>query len=117
MNSPAERENILGRIREALRIKAPVPGGHVPNSATGGRDSSGPPSQQARAWLPAVRPTVDERFALLAKNAADLKAGFHLLTNAEEAAAILQKLRDEEKWKKVRSYGSLHFQHHGLRGS
>jgi L-lactate dehydrogenase complex protein LldG len=97
-----ERENILGRIREALKDKAPLPGsqghGHGPRSAA-------PPAAQAREWLPAVGKSVEEQFALFARNCADLKADFQRLGSREELKAALVKIRDAEKWERVASHG------------
>ncbi len=89
-----EREKILGRIREALKVEAHVPGGHVPGTAPG------KPSTP-REWLPAVGQTVDEQLALFAKNAAALKADFQLLNSVEEARAAIVRLRDTEKWQRI----------------
>ena len=96
----SERENILGRIREALQTQAPRPGshgeevGHAPMSA----------ATTARQWLPAVGPTTAEQFELFARNAADLRADFQLLHSREELKAALAKIRDAEKWQRVASH-------------
>ncbi|MEY4918091.1 MAG: hypothetical protein RL616_2004, partial [Verrucomicrobiota bacterium] len=75
-----EREKILGRIREALKMEAPAPGvhGHAPATST---------VSTPRKWLPLVGQTVDEQLALFAKNSAELKTDFQLLNSAEEARA------------------------------
>jgi L-lactate dehydrogenase complex protein LldG len=98
----SERDNILGRIREALQVKAPLPGSHgtVFEPAT-----AEPPVAHAREWLPAVGPTSAEQFELFAKNCADLKADFQLLSSREELPAALLKLRDAEKWRQAASHG------------
>jgi L-lactate dehydrogenase complex protein LldG len=98
----SEREKILGRIREALKVKAPLPGSHggLPVQA-----SADPPTSHAREWLPSVGSSVEEQFALFAKNAADLKADFQLLAGRDELKAALVKLRDVEKWQRVASHG------------
>jgi L-lactate dehydrogenase complex protein LldG len=100
----SERENILVRIREALKVPAPLP---VPGSY-GDRSvhaSAEPPASHAREWLPSVGASVVEQFELFAKNAADLKADFQLLANRDELKAALAKLRDAEKWSRVASHG------------
>jgi L-lactate dehydrogenase complex protein LldG len=98
-----ERENILGRIREALRHPAPMPGTHdapagMPHSPTE------PPGAQARDWLPAVGSSEAEQFELFAKHCADLKADFRRLARLEELPAALAKIRDEENWQRIASH-------------
>jgi len=97
----SEREKILGRIREALQVKAPMPGSHGDASE---HLSDEPPVAHARNWLPAVGKTSAERFELFAKNAADLKADFQLLNSREELKTALIKIRDAEKWQRVASH-------------
>jgi L-lactate dehydrogenase complex protein LldG len=97
----SERENILGRIREALQISAPLPGSHGETSAHTHTES---PASHAREWLPSVGATVAEQFALFAKNAADLKADFQLLASRDELPAALKKMAAAEKWSRVASH-------------
>ncbi|HWI58475.1 MAG TPA: lactate utilization protein [Bacillota bacterium] len=99
----SEREKILGRIREALRVPAPAPGAAHPGAAP--VHNGAPPSAHARQWLPAVGASPEERLALFRKNATDLKADFHLVNSREELATALLSLRDAEKWKKVGAHG------------
>ena len=98
----SERENILGRIREALQSKAPFPGVHGETVAPVSAES---PASHAREWLPSVGASMDEQFNLFARNAADLKADFQLLASREELKTALLKLRDAEKWARVASHG------------
>jgi L-lactate dehydrogenase complex protein LldG len=95
----SERENILARIREALRVPAPRPE-HAHSSGTQAPVSA-VPSSHAREWLPAVGETFDERLSRFQKTAANLKANFHLLRNRDELGGVLLGLRDAEAWKKV----------------
>jgi L-lactate dehydrogenase complex protein LldG len=88
-----ERDKILGRVREALREKAHVPGTHGGGAPTA--------ESSPRRWLPKVGDSVDERFALFARNAAELKADFQLLGSVEEMREALVKLRDRDNWKRV----------------
>jgi L-lactate dehydrogenase complex protein LldG len=96
-----EREKILARVREALKKKAPVPGGHgdallplFPQSSAAG----------ARKWLPKVGKTTDEQFALFAKNANELKADFQPLNSEEEMRQALLRLSKAERWERVASH-------------
>ncbi len=94
-----EREKILGRIQEALAVQAPPPGdAHQPVPAS----SNGEPiTANARQWLPSVGQTFEARLELFRKNAAALKAAFHLVGSREELAGVLLGLRDAEGWQKI----------------
>jgi L-lactate dehydrogenase complex protein LldG len=91
MNS-GKREEILGRIREALRAPAPRPhDGHDGAAAASGR-------VQPRDWLPAVSRDAEGQLALFQKNCAQLKTDLHLVAGVEEAAKALVNLRDAHQW-------------------
>ena len=92
-----ERENILGRIREALKVPSPRPsdvhaGSHarVPVNVT---------SAGFREWLPPVGASFEERLALFRKNAANLKADFRFTSSAAESSRLLRELCESEGWK------------------
>jgi L-lactate dehydrogenase complex protein LldG len=91
----SERENILGRIREALVRPAPRPGHHSSGSPAGASTAN------ARAWLPGVGDTFDQRLTLFRQNAALLKAEFYVLNDLEQLAGSLTSLRDAERWQRV----------------
>jgi L-lactate dehydrogenase complex protein LldG len=91
-----ERDNILGRIREALRVPAMHPGSSDP--------AAEPPAAHAREWLPAVGDTLEEQFALFATNCADLRADFHRVSDREALKATLLKIREAEKWQRVATH-------------
>jgi L-lactate dehydrogenase complex protein LldG len=91
MNS-GKREDILGRIREALRMPAARPHqGHDGAPAPLGR-------VQPRAWLPAVPADAEGQLALYQKNCAQLKTDLQLVTGIEEAAKALVDLRHAHQW-------------------
>jgi len=94
----SEKEQILARVREALKSPAPYPGdAHAhPKPASGLAASNA-----SRQWLPAVGETFEGRIELFQKNAADLKAAFYLVEGWEEASGVLMKLRDQEGWQRV----------------
>ena len=101
MNS-GKREDILGRIREGLRVPAPRP-----HDEHGG--VAGPLDQrQPRAWLPAVSPDAEGQLALFGKNCVQLRTDFQLVAGVEEAAKTLVNLRDRHQW----TVGAAH--HHPL---
>ncbi len=93
-----EREKILGRVREALAVKAPKP-----HSGLGGHPEPtvGPNGANARQWLPAVGEGFEARLALFSENATKLKADFLLLESEQDLNRRLLELRDAEGWKKV----------------
>jgi len=98
----SEREAILGRIREALTVPAPVPGAH-------GDGASDPVSEAEAAihisdWLPPVGESFEDQARLFAANSTDLKTDFHLLDNREAMLAKLQSIALEDGWKKVGSH-------------
>ena len=99
-----ERENILGRIREALTLPAPVPGTH-------GVSSSHPVSETEAAkhiseWLPTVGQSFEERVELFRTNSADLKSDFRLVASREEAITQLREIAVAEGWKKIAAHAS-----------
>lgn len=97
----SEREKILGRIREALQAKAPVPGAH---SVSFKHTSTGLPISDARDWLPPVDASVTAQFELFAINSADLKVDFQLLANCVDLKVALAKIAAIEKWSRVASH-------------
>ncbi len=111
-----EREKILTRIREALKVPAPRPGTHAPASHLPVPGVPSLPSLrvppptaapvEARRWLPKVGPSFPEQLALFAQNAADLKAHFQVFADWTELSAALVQLRDTENWQRVASHQS-----------
>ena len=98
----SEREIILGRIREALQTKAPLPDSHGEPAAA--HTSAESPASHAREWLPLVGDSVEAHLDLFAKNCADLKADFQLLASRDELKAALAKLAAAEKWSRIASH-------------
>ncbi len=97
-----EREQILGRVREALKLEAPRPGHHGHDADHAPRTAS--PSSRAGEWLPRVDDSADGQLAAFAVNCLDLKAEFFLLNGADEVKAHLQKLAQADGWKKVATH-------------
>jgi L-lactate dehydrogenase complex protein LldG len=93
-----EREKIMARVREALKVPAHFPGAHgsAPLPVSAQSSAAG-----ARQWLPKVGESIDEQFTLFAKNAAELKADFQLLDSVDEMRHALVRLRDTERWERV----------------
>jgi L-lactate dehydrogenase complex protein LldG len=88
------REIILGRIREALKIAAPHPAFHG-----GPMESPIPASPQK--WLPPVGQTLEQQIELFGKNAGDLKAEFRACASIGEAVQHLKSLAAAGGWKKI----------------
>jgi L-lactate dehydrogenase complex protein LldG len=95
-----EREKILGRIREALRVAAPRPG-HQAKDTAGEQHRDGPPSERAREWLPAVGSAPEEQLSLFRKMAIDLKAEVVVVKGEPELMQAIQSMAAVEGWKKV----------------
>jgi len=98
----SERDNILGRIREALKTKAPQPG--TPDETD---PLPEPPASGARQWLPPVGRNFKDSVELFSINAMDLKTGFHLMTSSDEMRQALLHLRDSEGWKSAACHSGL----------
>jgi L-lactate dehydrogenase complex protein LldG len=111
----SERDQILGRVREALRVFAPLPGSHDPPTAVIPVEVKGSApvlaaergNETAHAagktsdWLPLVGASFAERADLFRRNALDLKADFQLFDDAGQAHAHLRALAAAEGWRKI----------------
>jgi len=95
-----EREKILARVREALKVTAPLPGSHGETLLA----TSTKTIFAARQWLPKVGESFDEQLALFAKNTAELKADFQLLAIREELKAALAQISAAENWKRIATH-------------
>ena len=94
-----ERENILGRIGEALRLTAPQPG-H--------RDPAEPlrtAATAAREWLPVVEEQTEARWALFARKSVELKTTLVLCDSPSDATAKLLEIAGAENWQRVACHG------------
>jgi L-lactate dehydrogenase complex protein LldG len=96
-----EREKILSRIREALKVQAPLPGSdndvHTPISVL-------PLASSPQQWLPKVGKSFEEQLVLFQNNAAELKADFQLIANRDELKTMLTKMSASEQWKRAASH-------------
>ncbi len=119
-----EREKILARVREALKVAAPLPSSHGAGSATvpvatrrrpadgdemfveTTNTAGGTPAlpSSARQWLPKVGESFDEQLALFAKNAVELRADFQLLASRDELKTALAKISAAENWKRIATH-------------
>jgi L-lactate dehydrogenase complex protein LldG len=97
----SERVRILGRIREALRVPAPVPGGHERDH---GQVTEAEAAQHISEWLPEVPDTFEERVELFRTNALELRAEFHLFRDFQELETHLRQCATEAHWQKIASH-------------
>lgn len=89
----SERDSILTRIREALRLQAPA------------RHGRGLPTLvEQRRVLPPVGKSEADWFALFAKNATELRATCKRVQDLGEVTAALCALRDAEGWRRVATH-------------
>jgi L-lactate dehydrogenase complex protein LldG len=94
----SERENILGRISEALKLSAPVPGAHGKAHPAGAHAGE---RHTAREWLPPVGDTQQALIDLFRANSTDLKTDFRLLERPSQLIPELKALAASEGWKKI----------------
>jgi len=97
MNS-GKREDILGRIREALRVPAPrLHAGH-------GAAPAPIVPIQPRAWLPAVPPDEEGLLVLFQRNCVQLKTDLQLVSGIAAATRTMVNLRDAHQWTAVAAH-------------
>jgi L-lactate dehydrogenase complex protein LldG len=89
------REVILGRIREALKIAAP------PALNEGPTGLAAPLPAAPAKWLPPVGGTPDEHIELFRRNAEELKAEFYDCAALNDAIQYLKKLAATGGWTKI----------------
>ncbi|HVU07209.1 MAG TPA: lactate utilization protein [Verrucomicrobiae bacterium] len=86
------REIILGRIREALKIAAPHPA--LENSQAGSL-------RYFQQWLPPVGEMLEEQIELFQENSKSLKTDFRVCVDVNEAIQFVKTLAAENGWKKI----------------
>jgi L-lactate dehydrogenase complex protein LldG len=91
-------EEIIGRIKEALRFKASSPS-HVKAAPPAGRNGPTP-----RAWLPLVPADHAGWVETFARNCAELRTQYYRLTSLSEIAGKLSELKIAEGWKLIASH-------------
>lgn len=97
-----DREAVLARIQEALRV--PAPRHHEKPSMAPGSAVTAP----FREWLPQVGPLEDDRIAVFSKLSEALKTEFCVCDSIESAARQISTLAEAGGWKAIASHaGSL----------
>jgi L-lactate dehydrogenase complex protein LldG len=98
-----DRDQILARIREALKV--PAPRRHEAPSRPPATPTVTVPF---RDWLPQVGPTLDDHIALFAQMSAMLKTDFRVCDSVEQAAKQITEFAEEGGWKRLALHsGSL----------
>lgn len=90
-----ERDAILARIREALR---------VPAAGTEAQAPSHRPERNFTALLPRVGRTFEEWVAAFAAASRELRSEFQMLDSEAAAQAELERLRDTAGWRRVAAH-------------
>ncbi|MEI7731776.1 MAG: LUD domain-containing protein [Verrucomicrobiota bacterium] len=99
------REEILARVREALKEPAPAPGSGSHAAPTAAKSSSSGPTN-FKPWLPLVGATFEDWRAMFTKNADLLKATFKVVPSVEAAAAEIRQLATQGQWKTIATHHS-----------
>lgn len=96
MKSPnGDRSAILGRIKEALQVTAPL---HHPAERSAGNE---PTTAQFRRWLPPVGSNAEARLDLFTKQSELLRSELILCNDLDSAARELTKLAEAGEWKTI----------------
>jgi L-lactate dehydrogenase complex protein LldG len=93
-----DREAILGRVREALRIPAPLK--HPAERSAGGE----PTTAHFREWLPPVGPSLDEKLALFTKLSESLRSELIMCADLPQAATAVANLASADSWKTIATH-------------
>jgi L-lactate dehydrogenase complex protein LldG len=103
------RQTILARIREALRVPAPLP--HLKSHTAEAAAEPGAgglailPLEVARPWLPDGGDTLDERLAILVENLGKLRAVVHRVPDEAAAIDCVAAVARERDWRRVAWHG------------
>lgn len=106
----AARETILARVREALRMPAPLPhlAGHAPPTSPGPGGRPGLailPALAGRPWLPDGGDSPEESLQILAENLERLKARLFRVPDQAAAVDCLFAQARERDWRRVAFHG------------
>jgi L-lactate dehydrogenase complex protein LldG len=103
------RDTILARVREALRIPAPLPHlkshdaaqAAVPATANGHAALAVLPLEVAKPWLPDGGDTAEERITILSDNLEKLRAVVRRVSDLQAAAYFLGSLARDRGWQRL----------------
>ena len=94
----SQREEIIGRIKEALRFEAHRPG-HTHGASYGARTGATP-----REWLPIVPGDHEGQVEAFARNCGELRSRFFRLGDVSDVIDKLLELKNGEDWKLIASH-------------
>jgi L-lactate dehydrogenase complex protein LldG len=97
----SQRNEILGRIKEALRAEARRPK-HAGTSGNGARTGATP-----REWLPLVRNDLAGMAEAFARNCVELRTQYSRVASPAELVSRLLELKNAEGWKLIASHRAL----------
>jgi L-lactate dehydrogenase complex protein LldG len=97
------RDEILGRIREALQVAAPRPGAHDSNHSA---KLPLPGPEDFRKVVPVVSPVYEEQRSLFAKYSEMLKTEFKVVSTIEAAAEEIRQLAAAGQWQRIATHHS-----------
>ncbi len=98
-----ERESVMARIREALRVRAAGPGSHDQGGAPK-PNASGQPQRDFVPLLPKVGHTFEAMAEAFAAASKELRTDFHVVELEAGAHLLLGALRDAERWQRVAAH-------------
>ncbi len=96
--SSGSRDEVLGRIREALKVPAPRLHAQPALAVPGVQATKTSPF---REWMPKVGESVEEQVALFARVSEGLKTEFHVFENQNAAGQYLASLAAENGWQRL----------------
>lgn len=98
------REAILGRIREALRLRARPPGEHLETPLSQGGAAAAPQPDGFRRWLPEVGDGWEDWRDLFARNSEGLKTVFKVVPTPEAARREVTRMARQEEWSRTATH-------------
>jgi len=90
-----KRDEILGRIREALRVPAPHPHRDANHDDASHLRQT---EQTSREWLPTVPSDAGDRVNLFREKCTQLRTDFYVVNGTEQAMTALSALREKHGW-------------------
>lgn len=100
------RDTILARVREALRVPAPLPHLKSHDAAQAASTTGHPalavlPLDVAKPWLPDGGDTAEERITILTDNLEKLRAAVRRVGDLQAAADLVSSLARERGWQRL----------------
>jgi L-lactate dehydrogenase complex protein LldG len=95
----SERNQILGRIKEALRSAT-----HRPEPVRGFSNGAQPLDASPRKWLPAVPDGHEELVEVFARNCVELRTQYSRVASLAELTGLLSELKNTGGWKLIAAH-------------